>query len=83
MEAIEITVRVVSIQSTSTTHRATERAIVGALMGPIGLTCKSGKDFQIIHRCARCGIQRVNVIARDARQADDDSVWIALSTPSV
>ena len=50
------------------------------LMGPIGLTRKSGKDFQIIHRCDRCSIERVNVIARDPRQPDDVSVWIALST---
>ncbi|HAA76266.1 TPA: RNHCP domain-containing protein [Candidatus Latescibacteria bacterium] len=51
----------------------------GGLMQPAGLTRRSGKDYQIIHRCKRCGETRINVIARDPGQADGPDRWISLS----
>jgi hypothetical protein len=43
----------------------------GGLMKPTGLVYKSGKGFQIIHRCASCGAQTVNKVAEDTTQPDD------------
>lgn len=43
----------------------------GGLMEPIGLKFKSGKGFQIVHRCIRCGVITVNIIATDTIQADE------------
>lgn len=41
------------------------------LMKPVGLKYKSGKGFQIIHRCLGCGEERVNKIAKDTIQPDN------------
>ena len=41
------------------------------LMEPIDLRQKSGKGFQILHRCLRCGFERVNKVAEDTIQPDD------------
>ena len=41
------------------------------LMKPVALKYKSGKGFQIVHRCVRCGEVRVNKIAGGPIQPDD------------
>ena len=43
----------------------------GGLMKPIGLRQKPGKGFQIVFKCLRCGILRVNRTAEDEVQPDD------------
>ena len=43
----------------------------GGLMKPIRLTRKAGKGFQILHKCLKCGIERVNKIVEYDRQPDD------------
>ena len=35
------------------------------LMEPIGVTTKSGGEFSLIHKCIKCGFQRLNRIAGD------------------
>ena len=42
-----------------------------ALMGPVGLTFKSKKGWQIIHECTACGHQSINKTAEDTVQPDD------------
>lgn len=41
------------------------------LMRPVGLTHKSKKGWQIIHRCTRCGGQSANKVATNTVQPDD------------
>lgn len=41
-----------------------------ALMAPVALRV-GRKGWQLVHRCARCGVRRVNRVARDTRQPDD------------
>ena len=41
------------------------------LMEPIGLQFKSGKGFQIVHKCIRCGKRAVNIVATDTIQPDE------------
>jgi DNA-directed RNA polymerase subunit RPC12/RpoP len=41
------------------------------LMAPIALRHKSGKGFQIFHRCLRCGAEGANKVAQDTTQPDD------------
>ncbi len=43
----------------------------GGLMKPVGLRYKSGKGFQIIHKCLRCGEESVNKVAEGSVQPDD------------
>jgi hypothetical protein len=43
----------------------------GGLMEPIGLKYRSGKGYQIVHKCIRCGVVTVNIIATDTVQPDD------------
>ena len=43
----------------------------GGLMRPVGLRHKSGKGFQVIHACLRCGCESVNKVAEDTIQPDD------------
>ena len=43
----------------------------GGLMRPVGLRHKSGKGFQIVHVCLRCGCESVNKVAEDTIQPDD------------
>ncbi|MBA7679535.1 hypothetical protein ES703_87833 [subsurface metagenome] len=50
----------------------------GGLMKPIGLKYKSGKGFQIVHRCLQCGEERVNKIAGGMVQPDDIEAIISL-----
>ena len=52
----------------------------GGMMAPVGLRHKSGKGFQIVHRCVRCGIESANRVARDAVQSDDIELLVALAT---
>ena len=35
------------------------------LMEPIGVTTKSGGEFTLIHKCVKCGFQRLNRVAGD------------------
>ncbi|MDP7638098.1 MAG: RNHCP domain-containing protein [Candidatus Hydrogenedentes bacterium] len=41
------------------------------MMEPIGLRHKSGKGFQVVHKCLRCSEQRVNKVASDTVQPDE------------
>jgi len=43
----------------------------GGLMKPIGFAYKSGKGFQIVHKCLWCGCTSVNKVAKDTLQPDD------------
>jgi hypothetical protein len=43
----------------------------GGLMEPVGLKYKAGKGYQIVHRCRRCGGEKVNKLAEDPVQPDD------------
>jgi len=43
----------------------------GGLMEPIGLKHKSGKGFQIVHRCLLCRGKTINRIAENTAQPDD------------
>jgi len=43
----------------------------GGLMEPVGIVYKSGKGYQIMHRCLVCGAERVNKTAADTEQPDD------------
>jgi DNA-directed RNA polymerase subunit RPC12/RpoP len=42
----------------------------GGLMIPAGLVYKSGKGYQIIHRCLNCGQESVNKVAGGTIQPD-------------
>lgn len=35
------------------------------LMEPSGVTVKSGGEFSLIHKCVKCGFQRLNRVAGD------------------
>ena len=50
------------------------------LMAPVGVRQKSGKGYQIVHRCQTCGVERVNRVAEDPNQPDDFSMVIRLMT---
>lgn len=41
------------------------------LMVPTGLTYKSKKGWQLIHRCSKCGNQVANKVAIDTVEPDD------------
>ena len=51
----------------------------GGLMRPIGLEHKSGKGFQIIHECLRCGDRKVNRTAENTLQPDNLEDLVKLS----
>ena len=53
----------------------------GGLMKPVELKYKSGKGFQIIHKCLRCGHESTNKVAEDTVQPDDIEVLAGLSEP--
>ena len=48
-------------------------------MAPVGMKLTSGKGWQIVHRCERCGVVRVNRIAEGTRQPDDAATLAALA----
>jgi hypothetical protein len=50
----------------------------GGLMIPTGLTYKSGKGYQIIHRCLVCGVEKVNKVSTDTIQPDDIETLVKL-----
>ncbi|OFX16644.1 MAG: RNHCP domain-containing protein [Armatimonadetes bacterium RBG_16_58_9] len=54
----------------------------GGLMEPVGLEHKSGKGWQIVHKCLRCGQRRVNKVAENTAQPDDIEALARLSTDS-
>ena len=43
----------------------------GGLMEPKRLTYRSGKGFQILHKCLKCGEEKVNRVAGGQVQPDD------------
>ena len=47
------------------------QSVCHGLMKPIGLTHKSKKGWQIVHRCCKCGHQQANKVAEDTIQPDD------------
>ena len=49
------------------------------LMKPVRLRQKSGKGFQIVHRCLRCGFERANRVAENTIQPDNVERLIELS----
>ena len=52
-----------------------------APMEPIGLVEKSGKGWQVVHRCTRCGHRQPNRLVRDGAVPDDldDSADLVLT----
>ena len=59
------------------------RSDCGGLMKPVGLTYKSGKGHQLVHRCQRCGMQRANIVAEEGVQPDNADILAdcAATTP--
>ena len=53
----------------------------GGLMKPVGIKYKSGKGFQIVHRCLLCGAEKVNKIAGDTNQPDEIEALAGLFQP--
>ena len=51
----------------------------GGLMKPMGVQYKSGKRYQIIHRCLKCGEYSVNRVAENTVQPDNIDLVIELS----
>jgi hypothetical protein len=51
----------------------------GGLMEPTGLRYKSGKGFQIVHRCRLCMAERVNKVADNTIQPDNIEELVKLS----
>ena len=50
----------------------------GGLMEPVGIIHNSGKGWQIVHRCKKCGFERRNMVSEDPRQPDDINAITAL-----
>jgi len=48
-------------------------------MRPVGLIYKSGKGFQLVHRCLKCGEEKVNRVAEFSIQPDDIEELLKLS----
>lgn len=42
----------------------------GGLMVPIAVRYKSGKGYQIVHRCLKCGVMTANKVAEEQVQPD-------------
>ena len=53
------------------------RSGCGGLMEPVGLR-RSKKGFQVIHRCLRCRVERLNRIAENTEQPDDIEALVQL-----
>lgn len=51
------------------------------LMEPIDLIYKAKKGYQIVHRCLKCGVRRVNKVAVDTVQPDDVVAWLEVHGP--
>ena len=54
------------------------RSICGGLMEPVGIRFKSGKGFQLVHRCLKCGVNRVNKVAESTVQPDEIEALLPL-----
>ena len=54
------------------------RSLCEGLMEPVGIRHKSGKGFQIIHRCLDCGTEKVNKVAESTLQPDDIEALLLL-----
>lgn len=52
------------------------------MMVPVGLTYKSKKGWQLIHRCQKCRILAVNKVAIDTIQPDDYQKLAQMLNPS-
>lgn len=50
------------------------------VMEPIGIRYKSGKGFQILHRCTTCGEVRANRVATETVQPDRLEALLCLPT---
>ena len=48
------------------------------LMEPIDLRQKSGKGFQIVHRCLKCGAESTNKVAELSVQSDNIDTLLKL-----
>ncbi|HPI15498.1 MAG TPA: RNHCP domain-containing protein [Spirochaetota bacterium] len=47
-------------------HRTGDRlSVCGGMMEPIAVWARGGGEWALVHRCAKCGIVRVNRIAGD------------------
>lgn len=51
------------------------------LMRPIGLTYKSGKGYQIVHKCEKCGKTSFNKTSEDEKNMPDDIEKISTLPP--
>lgn len=51
----------------------------GGVMEPIGLRQRTGKGWQVIHRCLRCGAVRPNRVAAGTVQPDDPDALARLA----
>jgi hypothetical protein len=49
-----------------------------APMEPVGLVEKSGKGWQVVHRCTRCGHRQPNRLVRDGEAPDDLDLVLSL-----
>jgi hypothetical protein len=47
-------------------------------MEPIGLVEKSGKGWQVVHRCTACGHRQPNRLVRDGESPDDLDLVLGL-----
>lgn len=55
----------------------------GGLMRPVGIARHSKKGFQIIHRCEKCGVVRVNKIAEHTQMPDDLFLILRLMSETI
>ena len=51
----------------------------GGLMEPVKIVSHSRKEYQILHRCLRCGAEGLNRVAADTIQPDHPDELIRLS----
>jgi DNA-directed RNA polymerase subunit RPC12/RpoP len=52
-------------------HPGDRASLCKGLMEPIGLTYKSKKGWQLVHRCLKCGFRGLNKVAINTMQPDD------------
>lgn len=50
----------------------------GGVMDAVGVVYKSGKGFQLIHRCRKCGYESRNIVAEDTASPDVRELVIEL-----
>lgn len=54
------------------------RSACAGLMEPVGVRYHTSKGWQLIHRCNRCGVLRINRVDFASEQADDFKQLIRL-----